>query len=74
VNREQHANRHNQFEEMTVHNRSRYIRLEIKPAALQKLIKNNEITIDQIHCTSRESKAVIKEAMLSSIKCASSKG
>lgn len=74
MNREQHANRHNQLEEMTVHNRSTYIRLEIKPAALQKLIKNNEITIDQIHCTSRESKAVIKEAMLSSIKCPNSKG
>ncbi|MFT6310895.1 MAG: hypothetical protein ACJAQS_001261 [Porticoccus sp.] len=69
MNREQHANRHNQLEEMTVHNRSAYIKLEIKLDALQKLIKNNEITIDQIHCISRESKAVIKQAILNSIKC-----
>jgi hypothetical protein len=74
VNREQNVNRHDQLEDMTVHNSSAYIRLDIKRHALQKLIKNNEITIDQIQCISLESKAVIKEAILSSIKCANSKG
>jgi hypothetical protein len=73
VNREQHVNRHDQLEDMTAHNASAYIRLDIKLHALQKLIKNNEITVDQIQCVSLESKAVIKEAMLSSIKCSNSK-
>jgi hypothetical protein len=69
VNREQQVNQDNRFKEMTTHHKGAYIRLDIKVDALQTLIKNNEITIDQIHCIGSKSKAVIKQAILNSIKC-----
>ena len=54
---------------MTVQDNGAYIRLDIKVDALQRLIRNNEITIDQIHCIGRNSKAVIQQVILNSIKC-----
>lgn len=71
MNREQQISQENQLQVVTAHNSSAYIRLDIKIDALQRLIKNNAITIDQIHCIGSNSKAVIKAAMLNSIKCAS---
>ena len=73
MNREQQVNQHNQLEYSTVNNSRAYIRLDNKLHPLQKNIKNNEIKINQIQCSSLESKAVIKEAILSSIKCANLK-
>jgi hypothetical protein len=72
VNSEQQITQDNQLKLITVKNSGAYIRLDIKVDALQRLIKNNAITIDQIHCIGSNSKAVIKAAMLNSIKCANS--
>jgi hypothetical protein len=69
VNREQPVNQDNRYQEVTTRNNERYIRLDIKVDALQRLINNNDITIDQIHCIGSRSKATIKAAMLNSIKC-----
>ena len=66
---EQQVNQDDRFNEMTVQNSGAYIRLDIKVDALQRLIKNNEITIDQIHCIGSKSKAVIQQVILNSIKC-----
>lgn len=48
-------------------NEASFVRLEIQAGALRRLIAKHKLMIDEVHCLDRQSKNIIRHALLDSL-------